>query len=252
MNRTRWQLPARDYRRTQCGLLQVERFVGTWGAPEPAEGSGADPELGRWAQLVELESGRILVETSCFERSEFRFQEDGSLLLWLRYRHNEGMLRIDTRARQFRNLSLAEPPRPLAQLADATAAELRRLGAREPVGLPAFDRRELRELTHRFSRDGRLRIDLLTFRAGRDCDEDSPRVVLTETGETVLDLVPEWNCEVAFWPRGELYLKLWKDSFRANLIIAPDGRSGAIEGAGPARLPLADLQRELERRAGAA
>lgn len=208
----RWEAPGPDVQDSPNGRLRVERFVGVW---------SGDDQVGRWSRLTDLSNGAVLLETEDLLRSEFRWQEDGALLLWMDFRQagaGEGMFRLDPETFTFRNLANAGPAQPLSMLAEEVEAERKRILSRMDEGLPRYTDRE-----RRFAADGSFRIDFDVGETGHGAPVRRARIVLPKTGEVVLDLTNRWPVHEEFF-RGNVILRFDKMWLDAAIEVAPERR----------------------------
>lgn len=230
-----WTLPHPDYRDTESGELRVERFIGLWEGGPPGRW---DPKgrLGRWSNLIDLRTGQVLLDASPFETSEFRWPEEGGLLFWMKRRSNEGMFRIDPGARTFRSLSSPGPAQPLSGLSAAVRADYDRMLLATPPGHCTRDGERPLRFETRFTPGGKVRLELLIWRSGKDDEEQAPRVVTTDGDRILLDFWPVWDCSHNLYKDQLFYLELLRTRFKATLNVQPDRDAVRISIASDGKL----------------
>lgn len=185
------------------------------------------------ARLIDAASGKPLFDGAPWASSRVVPQADGALLLALQHGDWQELFRIDPLAGTFRDLAVAGPPRPLAELAVATRA------ARAACSDPArayFGRR--------VAPDGSLLVLIEATEWSNSHWVRSPCVVAVATSRVLLDLWgSDWDAVPGFPRPGAVWLGLRRYHYGGNAEVEIDlatgrfalsGRSGPLDELIPA------------------
>jgi len=253
-----------DDGKTATRFAVAELSNGVWGfyrwvvPADAAEGLSADGSLrythghgelvdGRYdavaptATLSNAATGAPLFDGRDWASSRVVPQEDGALLLVLDQKSRQTLFRIDPARRQFRDLARPGPERPLAELAEAAAAELR----------DALDEANQYH-SRRVAPDGSLLVELEAVEWFNSHWVQTPRVAEIATGRVLLDLWgSDWDA-IADFPRAHV-VRLALESYRSRacFTVEIDLATGmyTVEGSphsGPVQALPAFLERESE------
>lgn len=229
-----WRPAAPDVTESRNGELRLEQFVGV---------RSDDNSVGRWGRLIETRGGSILLDTTHIKSSRFEWRADGSLLFWCEDRNSQGLFRIDPEKRVFRNLARRDGDRPLSSLAAEVDAEAARLARGGDDDTPNYG-----YVKRRFSPDGTVMAEFFLQEWRMSHWTESPKIVLVETGEILLNLADDWDASVTFQDHGPLFLALrrYHAPWPITLTIDPEARTGLIGSEGERPRPLPGIEPALE------